>query len=99
MILAGQQGIGAQFYSIFRPKGPQYAGTVYYRRKFGESLSGKVTYTVDPFSNSNVGLGAVVDIGKFNFYITADNILKYGNIAKAKSVSLQLGFNIKIHEQ
>ncbi len=93
-----QQALGAQFYSIFRPKGPQYAGTVYYRRKFGDFLTGKITYTVDAFSTSNLGLGAVVDIGKINFYITADNILRYGNIAKAKSVSLQLGFNIKIHE-
>lgn len=94
-----QQALGLQFYSILRPKGPQFAGTAYYRRKFGDVLTGKITYTVDAFSASNLGLGAVVDVGKFNFYIAADNILKYGNIAKAKSVSLQLGFNIKIDEQ
>lgn len=94
-----QQAIGAQFYSIFRPKGPQFAGTLYYRRKFSQFLTGKVTYTVDAFSSSNIGLGAVVEAGKFNFYIAADNLLRYGNIAKAKSVSLQLGFNIKIDEQ
>jgi len=94
-----QQALGMQFYSIVRPKGPQYAGTAYYRRKFGNFLTGKITYTVDSFSASNLGLGAVVDVGKINFFITADNILKYGNLAKAKSVSLQLGFNIKIDEQ
>jgi Family of unknown function (DUF5723) len=96
---ARQQAIGAQLYSIFRPKGPQFATTLFYRRKFGQFLSGKVTYTADAFSASNIGLGAVVDIGKFNFYIAADNLLRYENIAKAKSVSLQLGFNIKIDEQ
>ena len=52
----------------------------------------------DPYSYSNVGLGMVADVGKFNFYLAADNLLRYGNIAKAKSVSLQLGFNIKIDE-
>lgn len=94
-----QQALGAQFYSIVRPKGPQYAGTFYYRRTISDFLTGKITYTADAFSMSNLGIGAVVNVGKFNFYITADNILRYGNIAKAKSVSLQLGFNIKIHEQ
>lgn len=28
-----------------------------------------------------------------NFYIATDNLLRYQNIAKAQSVSLQLGFN------
>ena len=93
------QSIGLQFFSIFRPKGPQLAGTLFYYRRLWDFLSAKATYTVDPYSNSNIGLGMVADIGKFNFYIAADNLLRYGNIAKAKSVSLQLGFNIKINEQ
>lgn len=92
------QALGLQYYTIFRPKGPQMAGTVYYRRKITTGLSAKGTYTIDPYSSSNVGLGLVADIGKFNFYIAADNLLRYGNLAKAKSVSLQLGFNIKIDE-
>lgn len=92
------QAVGAQLYSIFRPKGPQMAGTVYYYRRLFDFLSAKATYTVDPYTFSNVGLGAVVDIGNFNFYVAADNLLRYGNLAKAKTVSLQLGFNIKIEE-
>lgn len=94
-----QQSAGVQVYSIFRPKGPQVAGTIFYRRKVWEFLSAKATYTVDSFSFSNVGLAMVIDAGKFNFYIAGDNLLKYGNIAKAKNVSLQLGFNIKIDEE
>ncbi len=93
------QALGVQFYSIFRPKGPQMAGTLFYYRRLWEFLSAKATYTMDPYSFSNVGLGVVTDIGKFNFYVAADNLLRYGNIAKAKSVSLQLGFNIKIDEE
>jgi hypothetical protein len=33
-----------------------------------------------------------------NFYVVANNLQWYGNIAKAKSVSLQLGLNIIIDE-
>ncbi len=93
------QAVGLQFFSIFRPKGPQMAGTLFYYRRLFEFLSAKATYTVDPYSFSNVGLGLATDLGKFNFYIAADNILRYGNIAKAKSVSLQLGFNIKVDQE
>lgn len=94
-----QQKAGIQLYSIFRPKGPQLAATLFYYRRIWEFLSAKATYTADPYGFSNVGIGLAVDAGKFNFYIAGDNLLRYGNIAKAKNVSLQLGFNIKIDEE
>lgn len=93
------QGVGLQLYSIFRPQRLQLAGTLFYHRRFTEYLSAKATYTVDSYSFSNVGLGVVADIGKVNFYLAADNLISYGNLAKAKSVSLQLGFNIIIDEE
>ena len=94
-----KHNVGLQFYSIFRPKGPQMAGTLFYHRRITDYLSAKATYTVDSYSFSNVGLGVSADIGKFNFYLAADNLIKYGNLTKAKSVSLQLGFNIIIDEE
>ncbi len=94
-----KQNVGLQFYSIFRPQGPQMAGTLFYYRRISNFLSAKATYTVDSFSSSNVGLGIAADIGKVNFYLAADNLLRYNNLAKAKSVSLQLGFNIKIDDE
>ncbi len=94
-----KQNVGLQFYSIFRPKGPQMAGTLFYFRRLTEYLSAKATYTVDSYSFTNVGLGLSADLGKVNFYIAADNLIKYSNLAKAKSVSLQLGFNIIIDEE
>lgn len=93
-----KQNVGVQFYSIFRPKGQQLAGTLYYKRRLNEFISAKATYTVDSYSFSNVGLGVSADVGSVNFYVAADNLLKYGNLAKAKSVSLQLGFNIIIDD-
>ncbi len=93
-----KQNVGFQFYSIFRPKGPQMAGTLYYHRRLTGYLSAKATYTVDSYSFSNVGLGVSVNIGSVNFYMAADNLIQYSNLTKAKSVSLQIGFNIIIDE-
>lgn len=95
----GEQSVGLQFYSLFRPKTPQMAATLFYYRRFADFLSGKVTYTVDTYGTDNVGLGLVGDFNTFNVYIAADNLLRYGNIAKANSVSLQLGFNLKFDSQ
>lgn len=91
--------MGVHVFSIFRPRGPQMAGTFYYRRRWGNVLSTKFTYTADPFSFTNVGAGLVADIGTFNFYLAADNLLQIQNLAKANSVSLQVGFNIKIPQR
>ncbi|RMA57107.1 DUF5723 family protein [Ulvibacter antarcticus] len=93
------QAVGLQYYSIFRPKGPQHAATIFYYRRLFNFLSAKATYTMDSYSSSNVGFGIVTDLGKFNFYVAADNLQSYGNLAKAKSVSLQLGFNLKIDRE
>lgn len=75
------------------------AGTLFYYRKLFKYLAAKVTYTADAYSYSNFGLGLVGDFGKFNFYVAADNLQHYGNLAKSKSVSLQLGLNIKFYEE
>ncbi len=93
------QSVGFQYYSMFRPKGPQMAATLFYYRRFSDYISVKATYTADSYSFTNIGLGFVANLGKVNFYLTADNLLWYQNIAKAKSVSLQLGFNIIFNEE
>jgi hypothetical protein len=56
-------------------------------------LQAKLTYTVDPYSFSNVGLGLSTKIGLFNAYFAADNLLHLQNIYDAKSASFQLGIN------
>lgn len=93
------QSVGLQYYSIIRPKGPQMAATLFYYHKLFQFLSAKATYTLDPYSYYNVGLGIATDLGKLNFYVAFDNVLYYGNIAKAKSVSLQLGFNFVVDQE
>lgn len=87
-------GIGAHLFTIFRPVAPQIAATVFYERKFTKGLRAKLTYTVDSFSFTNVGLGLSAKIGVFNIYGLADNLLGYQNLAKTNSASFQLGMNI-----
>lgn len=89
-------GIGAHLFTIFRPVAPQIAATVFYERKFTKGLRAKLTYTVDSFSFTNVGLGLSAKIGVFNIYGLADNLLGYQNLAKTNSASFQLGMNIII---
>ncbi|MFB9056416.1 DUF5723 family protein [Mariniflexile ostreae] len=88
-----QNRVGAQLYAIKRPRSTQMALTGYYYRRLFKGLSAKATYTVDPYSFSNVGLGLSAHLGNVNFYLMADNFLAYQNIYNAQSVSLQLGFN------
>ncbi|WP_223549422.1 DUF5723 family protein [Aestuariivivens sp. NBU2969] len=85
--------VGLQLYAINRPKGPQSALTAYYYRRFFKGLRAKVTYTVDSYSFSNIGLGMSAHLGSLNFYVMADNFLSLKNIYNAQSASLQLGFN------
>ena len=94
-----QNRVGLQLFAVKRPKSFQGAATVYYYRRLWDFMSAKLTYTIDPYSSSNLGIGISSLFGRFNFYVLADNLLRYDNLAKAKSVSLQLGFNLKIDQQ
>ncbi len=85
--------VGAQLYAIKRPRGIQAALTAYYYRRIFNGLSAKATYTVDPYSFSNIGLGISANIWGLNMYVMADNFLSYQNIYDSQNVSLQLGLN------
>ena len=89
-----QNEVGVQFYSIFRPKLPQLAATLFYSRRINNFLQAKVTYSVDNYTFSNIGLGFSTRIGKFNFYASADNLLGYSNLYNSKKVSVGLGANL-----
>ena len=93
------QYIGAHLFSVFRPKRPQVALSLYYQKRWTNFLFTRITYTVDEFSLNNIGFGLTTNIGPLNFFVAADNILGYRNLAKAKSVSLQLGFNLKFYRK
>lgn len=86
--------VGGHLFVINRPKGPQAALTAFYQRRLGNVLALKTTYTVDKYSFSNIGLGLNLQAGPVNFYILADNLLGYRNVADSHYASFQFGFNI-----
>ena len=84
--------VGLQVFSMKRPRGLVSAATLFFDKKFSDHLFGKVTYTADPFSFSNLGLMVSGKISNFNLYLAADNLLDYTNLAKARNASVQMGF-------
>jgi hypothetical protein len=89
-----RSAFGGQLFIINRPRGPQAALTAFYQRRIGNVLAVKGTYTVDKFSATKVGLGVNLQAGPVEFYLLADNLLAYGNLADAHFASLQFGLNI-----
>ncbi len=86
--------LGVQLFMQFRPKRPQYAASLFYYKRLFNFLRTKVTYTIDDYSYYNLGFLLSTHIDKINFYISANNLLDYTNLAKARGTSVQLGFNI-----
>ncbi|MEO9893526.1 DUF5723 family protein, partial [Aurantibacter sp.] len=60
----------------------------------GSVLALKTSYTVDKFSFTNIGLGLNLQAGPVNFYVLADNLLGYQNLASSHYQSFQIGLNI-----
>ncbi|SEQ71902.1 hypothetical protein SAMN05421824_2124 [Hyunsoonleella jejuensis] len=85
--------VGMQLFIVNRPKGLQAALTAYYYRRIFNRLSAKVTYTLDSYNYSNIGLGVSANLWGLNVYVMADNFLAYQNLYDAQNVSLQLGLN------
>lgn len=76
---------------VSRPKGPTYGVTAYWDRKVTNNLRFRLAYGVDEFSLTKVGLMVSSRFKNFNFYLAANDIIGYTNLAKAHSASLQLG--------
>ncbi|SEL98698.1 hypothetical protein SAMN04487910_3815 [Aquimarina amphilecti] len=89
-----QDAFGLQVFSQFRPKRPQYAASLFYYKRLSNFLKAKLTYTVDDYSYKNIGFLMSTHINKINFYISANNLLEYSNLAEARGASIQLGFNV-----
>jgi len=90
--------VGIQLYSTIRLNQPQLATTLYYSRNVSDFLKAKITYTADSFSFSNVGLGFSTQLGKFNLYAAADNLLSYNDIYNSKKLSINFGMNLIFEE-
>lgn len=85
--------MGFQLFSTVGAVHSYVAGTLFYEQWINKYLQAKLTYTADPYSFSNVGLGLSAHIGIVNLYFATDNLLSLQNIYDAKSASFQLGIN------
>jgi len=85
--------VGGQLFIMSMPVEPFVALTAFYKRSIFEKLDFKATYTFDPYSDKNIGLGLSGTLGKLNMYLLVNNVLEYKDISKANSIAFQFGFN------
>jgi len=85
--------VGGQLFIMSMPVEPFVALTAFYKRNIFEKLDVKATYTFDPYSDKNIGLGISGTLGKLNMYLLVDNVLEYKDVSKANSIAFQFGFN------
>ena len=90
--------VGAQMFAMTTPKNPFIAFTAFYQRNIFEKLDVKATYTLDAFSNKNIGFGLSGPIGKVNIYALVDNILEFKDVSKANSMAFQFGLNYVLQD-
>lgn len=86
--------LGAHVFAMKRPRGVNYATTIYFDKTFSENFRTKISYTVDSFSFSNIGFLISARLYDFNVYLAADNLLDYVNLARANNASLQFGMQM-----
>ena len=85
--------VGFQLFSTLGTVHSYLAATLFFERRFSKHLQTKITYTIDPYSFSNLGLGLSTQLGAFNAYLVVDNLLNLNNLYAAKSTSFQVGIN------
>jgi hypothetical protein len=86
--------VGLQLYAITRPLSTQVASTLFFEKSVNERLHAKLTYTMDSYSFTNIGVGMSAQFGRFHMYGLLDNVLNMYDLTEAKSASLQFGFNL-----
>ena len=86
--------VGLQLYAITRPLSTQVASTLFFEKSINERLHAKLTYTMDSYSFTNIGVGMSAQFGRFHMYGLLDNVLNMSDLTEAKSASLQFGFNL-----
>ena len=86
--------VGLQLYAITRPLSTQVASTLFFEKSVNERLHAKLTYTMDSYSFTNIGVGMSAQFGRFHMYGLLDNVLNMSDLTEAKSASLQFGFNL-----
>lgn len=91
--------IGFHLFSTIGAVHSYMAATLFFEKKLHKNIYTKFTYTVDPFSYSNLGLGLSMQLGVVNTYLAIDNLLNLNNLYDAQSASVQFGLNIIVNHK
>ncbi len=86
--------VGLQLFAITRPLSTQVAATAFLEKSITENFHVKLTYTMDDFSKSNIGVGVSTQMGIFQMYGMLGNVLKFSDLTGATTASIQFGFNL-----
>ena len=81
-------------FAQYRPLKIHLGGSVFYEKKWSKYFAMRINYTVDNYSYSSIGAGLTANLGRFQMYLTADNLLGFANLAKSQKQSFQFGLNI-----
>ena len=68
--------------------------TITTQTALGKRLQAIVSYSIVNRSYKNLGLGAAINAGAFQFYAVSDNLLGWTQIDYAKNLNIQLGMNL-----
>jgi len=91
--------VGVQLFSNVGAVHTYLAATLFFERWFSKNFQAKITYTADPYSFKNLGMGIATQLGPVNLYVLADNLLNLNNLYAAKSVNIQVGLNFIFYDK
>lgn len=86
--------IGAVFHAQNRPEQILYDAGIYYERNFNNTVFARANYTVNKFSNSNIGLAVSAYFWKLNMYAGINDVLAISNLAKTNNLTVNFGINV-----
>lgn len=75
------------------------AFTLGYYRKFGKALSIAINYSYNNRSWLNVGFGAALKVGPFQFFLTTDNVLSGIMPYAIRNVNFHFGANLVFYQK
>ena len=85
--------IGLSGFAQVRPVKLHLGGTVFYEQKWSKYLYTKLNLTADNFSYYALGGGMVINLGRLQFSLTADNLLGLSDLSKSRKQSFHFGLN------
>jgi len=86
--------IGLTGFAQWQPVKFHFGASAFYEKKWTDSFYTKINLTADNFSYYSLGGGFVLNIGRVQLSLLADNLIGFSNLAQSKKQSVQFGLNL-----